>query len=135
VFPDTTLWSPDFLEEGYDLVALGRLDGGPINERAIGLRITQNADVATSLAEVSLGSAGALLATYAGRGRDLAPWLADGVINRERHLRLQYLAGLAANFDERFLIFQTILQFRRYPTDLFQASAETQAQLQKWYVP
>ncbi len=135
VFPDTTLWSPDFLEEGYDLVALGRLDGGPINERAIGLRITRNADVATSLAEVSLGSAGALLATYAGRGRDLAPWLADGIINRERHLRLQYLAGLAANFDERFLIFQTILQFRRYPADLFQASAETQAQLQKWYVP
>jgi spermidine synthase len=135
VFPDMTLWSPDFLEEGYDLVALGRLDGGPINELAIRRRIMQNADVGTSLAEVSLGSASALLSTYAGRGRDLAPWLADGVINRERHLRLQYLAGLAANFDNRFQIFQTILQFRRYPADLFQASAETQGQLQKWYLP
>ncbi len=135
VFPDATLWSPDFLEEGYDLVALGRLDGGPINERAIGRRIAQNANVGASLAEVSLGSAGALLATYAGRGRDLAPWLADAVINRERHLRLQYLAGLSANFDQRFLIFQTILQFRRYPSDLFQASAATQGQLQKWYLP
>ena len=27
VFPDTTLWNPDLLEEGYDLVALGRVDG------------------------------------------------------------------------------------------------------------
>ncbi len=136
VFPDTTLWSPDFLEEGYDLVALGRLDGWA-DQRA-GNRPTdsaERADVATSLAEVSLGSAGAVLATYAGRGRDLAPWLADAVINRERHLRLQYLAGLSANFDQRFLIFQTILQFRRYPSDLFQASAETQGQLQKWYLP
>jgi spermidine synthase len=135
VFPDATLWSPDFLEEGYDLVALGRLDDRPINELAIGRRIRQSAEVATSLAEVSLGTAGALLATYAGRGRDLAPWVADAVINRERHLRLQYLAGLSANFDQRFLIFQTILQFRRYPSDLFQASAETQGQLQKWYRP
>jgi spermidine synthase len=135
VFPDATLWSPDFLEEGYDLVVLGRLDDRPINELAIGRRILQNAEVATSLAEVSLGSAGAVLATYAGRGRDLAPWLADAVINRERHLRLQYLAGLSANFDQRFLIFQTILQFRRYPSDLFQASAATQGQLQKWYLP
>jgi hypothetical protein len=57
------------------------------------------------------------------------------VINRERHLRLQYLAGLSANFDQRFLIFKTILQFRRYPSDLFQASAKTQGQLQKWYLP
>lgn len=135
VFPDATLWSPDFLEEGYDLVALGRLDDRPISELALGRRILQNAEVATSLAGVSLGSAGAVLATYAGRGRDLAPWLADAVINRERHLRLQYLAGLSANFDQRFLIFQTILQFRRYPSDLFQASAKTQGQLQKWYLP
>jgi spermidine synthase len=135
VFPDTTLWSPDFLEEGYDLVALGRLDGGPINQQTLGRRILQSADVATSLAEVSLGSAGGLLATYAGRSKDLAPWLADAVINRERHLRLQYLAGLAANFDDRYGIFQAILQYRRYPADLFQASAETEGQLQKWYLP
>ena len=69
-------------------------------------------------------SAAAVLGTYAGRGRDLAPWLADAEINRERHLRLQYLAGLAANTDERFLIFQQIVQYRRYPADLFEASAE-----------
>ena len=80
-----------------------------------------------------LKSAGDMLGTYAGRGRDLAPWLADAEINRERHLRLQYLAGLAANTDQRFVIFQAILNYRRYPADLFVASAETEAQLRSWY--
>ena len=76
-----------------------------------------------------LKSAGDILGTYAGRGRDLAPWLADAEINRERHLRLQYLAGLAANTDHRFAIFRAILSHRRYPADLFVASADTEAQL------
>ena len=86
-----------------------------------------------SMDEVMLKSAGDVFGTYAGRGRDLAPWLADAEINRERHLRLQYLAGLAANTDQRFAIFQAILDYRRYPADLFVASAEIEAQLRSWY--
>ena len=80
-----------------------------------------------------LRSAGNILGTYAGRGSDLAPWLADAEINRERHLRLQYMAGLAANTDQRFGIFQAILTYRRYPADLFVASADTEQQLRSWY--
>jgi hypothetical protein len=84
------------------------------------------------MSEVSLTSAASLLGTYAGRGQDLAPWLADAQINRERHLRLQYLAGLAANTDYRFSIFQSILQYRRYPADLFVAAPDTEMQLRGW---
>lgn len=135
VFPDTTLWNPDMLEEGYDLVALGRVAAAPISQAAIEQRIAASPAVQQSLADVSLPSAASILSTYAGRGSDLAPWLADGEINRERHLRLQYLAGLAANFDERFVIFQAMLAYRRYPADLFVASAELEAQLRRWYAP
>ncbi|MDP2390479.1 MAG: fused MFS/spermidine synthase, partial [Acidobacteriota bacterium] len=39
VFPDTTLWNPDMLEEGYDLVALGRVEPAPISEAEIDRRI------------------------------------------------------------------------------------------------
>ena len=131
VFPDTTLWNPDLLEEGYDLVALGRVEPAPISEAAIAARLDAAPRVEQSLGEVLLKSAAAVLGTYAGRGRDLAPWLADAEINRERHLRLQYLAGLAANTDERFLIFQAILQYRRYPADLFVASAELESQMRQ----
>jgi len=111
VFPDTTLWNPDLLEEG--------IDAAP--------RVKQ------SLRGVMLTSAGDILGTYAGRGRDLGPWLAGAEINRERHLRLQYLAGLAANTDHRFAIFGGIVSHRRYPADLFVASAETEARLRIWY--
>ncbi len=135
VFPDTTLWNPDMLEEGYDLVALGRVAPAPISEAAIERRLEASPAVRRSLADVSLKSAAALLSTYAGRSRDLAPWLAGAEINRERNLRLQYLAGLAANIEERFLIFQAMLAYRRYPADLFVASAELEAQLRRWYVP
>jgi spermidine synthase len=133
VFPDTTLWNPDLLEEGYDLVALGRAEQTPIVEAAIQARIDAAPRVKQSMNEVLLKSAGDVLSTYAGRGRDLAPWLADAEINRERSLRLQYLAGLAANTDGRYAIFQAILNYRRYPADLFVASADIEARLRSWY--
>ena len=133
VFPDTTLWNPDLLEEGYDLVALGRAEAAPIVEGTLQARIDAAPRVKKSLDEVVLKSAADILGTYAGRGSDLVPWLADAEINRERHLRLQYLAGLAANTDHRFAIFGAILSHRRYPADLFVASADTEARLRSWY--
>ncbi len=133
VFPDTTLWNPDLLEEGYDLVALGRAEARPINEAQIQARIDAAPAVKQSLTAVTLGSANQILSTYAGRGIDLVPWLADAQINRERNLRLQYLAGLAANTDHRYDIFQAIVRYRRYPADLFAASAGTEQQLRSWY--
>lgn len=133
VFPDTTFWNPDLLEEGYDLVAMGRVDRTPIAEEVIARRLAASPALRESLAKVTLESARSVLATYAGRGRDLAPWLVGAEVNRERQMRLQYLAGLAANSDERFLIFQSMLRYRRYPDDLFEASAETEALLRKWY--
>ncbi len=133
VFPDTTLWNPDVLEEGYDLVALGRVAPSPISETAIDRRLGSAPRVTESLDGVMLQSGAAILGTYAGRARDLAPLLSDAEINRERHLRLQYLAGLAANRDRRFAIFQELVKYRRYPADLFEASAGLEAQLRKWY--
>jgi spermidine synthase len=133
VFPEMTLWNPDLLEEGYDLVVLGRTDEGPIEEAQLNHVIHARPTVQRSLSEISLPTGGSLLATYAGRTTDLAPWLADAHINRERHLRLQYLAGLAFNFDDRYGIFRAIVNHRRYPADLFIASAETEMQLRGWY--
>ena len=51
----------------------------------------------------------------------------------ERSLRLQYLAGLAANQDQRYGVFQAIVNYRKYPADLFVASAGTESQLRSWY--
>ena len=135
VFPDMTLWNPDLLEEGYDLVVLGRTAGAAIDEAELDRRMYGRPGVQRSMSQVTLPTGAALLSTYAGRASDLAPWLSDAAINRERHLRLQYLAGLAANTDQRYAIFRSILDYRRYPADLFIASAETETQLRGWYEP
>ena len=71
VFPDTTLWNPDLLEEGYDLVALGRAEETPISESAIQARLDAAPRVKKSLEEVMLKSAADILYWYAERGRIL----------------------------------------------------------------
>ena len=133
VFPDMTLWNPDLLEEGYDLVALGRAKQTPIRQADLHARMQASNLVRQSLSDVMLKSAADILGSYAGRGVDLAPWLADAEINRERNLRLQYLAGLAANTDNRFAIFQALLDYRRYPADLFVAPADIESHLRSWF--
>ena len=69
------------------------------------------------------------LQTYAGRGSDLEPWLRDAEINRDRSLRLQYLAGLALDFQDAYNIYATIVGYRRYPRDVFLVSPADEARL------
>ena len=75
--------------------------------------------VAQSLLEVDMASALDLFSTYAGRASDLSDWLKDAAINRDRNLRMQYLAGTGLNLDESAAIYSEILTYRRFPEDLF----------------
>jgi len=60
---------------------------------------------------------------------DLAPWLADATINRDRNLRLQYLAGMGFNLYQSEAIYADMLQYSQYPKDLFVGSDATLQQL------
>jgi hypothetical protein len=62
-----------------------------------------------SLREIGMRSAVDLFATYAGRGSDLAEWLRGAVINRDRNLRMLYLAGVALNLDDSAAIYADML--------------------------
>jgi spermidine synthase len=124
VFPQGTMWSNDTDGVGYDTVMLGAdgpmtIDVDRLQQR---LHQAEYAAAALSLKEVGFQSAVGLLATYAGRGRDLADWLAGAAINRDRNLRLQYLAGLGLNAHQRERILDEILARRKYPDNLFTAS-------------
>ena len=83
-----------------------------------------HAAVAKSISEVGFPSAIELLATYAGHGPDLAPWLKDAEINRDRNLRLQYLAGLGLNSYLDVPIYDDMLAYRKFPEKLFTGSEE-----------
>jgi spermidine synthase len=71
------------------------------------------------LNEVGFNSAVDLLGTYAGRGPELRGWVTDAQINRDRNLRLQYLAGMANTSFLGGPIYSSILEYRTFPEDLF----------------
>jgi len=122
VFPDAIVWGNTVGGEGYDIVLTGQV-GPPakIDVDAMERRLASPAfaEVARSLRQIGFDSATALLSTYGGRGTGLGPWLADAEINRDRNLRLQFLAGFGMNIDQRVEIYRGILATRQYPDDLF----------------
>jgi spermidine synthase len=124
VFPDGSIWSNDIAGKGYDVVLAGHASPRTINVDSIQSRLgrPENFPVEQSLSEVGLGSPASLLGTYAGQARDLAPWLVGAEINRDANLRLQYLAGMGLNSYQNASIYEEMLQYRRYPENLFVGS-------------
>jgi len=120
-FPDGTIWSNDEHGKGYDVVLLGQVGETKIDLDAIQKRLEQPdyADAAQSLNEVGFQSVFDLFGTYAGQARDLAPWLRDAEINRDRNLRLQYLAGFRSNWYQSEGIFSEMVVYRKFPEKLF----------------
>ena len=97
------------------------------------MRRPDHTKVAVSLAEVGLGSAFDLMSTYAGRDDELRPWLNSGLkgaqINRDLNMRLQYLAGWGLNYNHADVIYGQMLNYRKFPKDLFQGSEASLGQL------
>ena len=58
-------------------------------------------------------------------------WLAGAAINRDRSLRLQYLAGLRLNTYESDEIYKDIVKYRTFPEDLFTGTDETLRRLRQ----
>jgi len=132
VFPDGTIWSNDENGKGYDVVLLGQVGKTEINLDTIQKRLEQPdyADAAQSLQNVGFPSALDLFGTYAGQARDLAPWLKDAEINRDRNLRLQYLAGFRSNWYQSEGIYSGMVVYRKFPEQLF-TGPETSRQILK----
>jgi spermidine synthase len=121
VFPEGTIWSNENMGEGYDLVLLGQVGPLEVDVETLQRRLNR-ADhqmVLQSLRDVGIRSAFGLVATYAGQSRDLAPWLTHAEINRDRDLRLQYLAGMGLNAKETDLIYTSLASYRRFPDEIF----------------
>jgi spermidine synthase len=127
VFPGGTVWGNDVFGQGYDIVLLGQDGPTRIDLDALQARVERPefAQVASSLGDVGFYSVLDLYSTYAGLASDLAPWLKDAQINRDRNLRLQYLAGLALDTSREGTIYKDMLSYRNYSDSLFTASAQT----------
>ena len=127
-FPNGVVWGNTNNGAGYDLVLLGQAEDTKIDVDAIQARLgrPEYAPVVQSMREIGMNSAVDLFSTFAGRANDLAPWLADASINRDRNLRLQFLAGLGLNLYQSDSIYAAMLAYvRRFPDELFKGSPET----------
>ena len=125
VFPHGTVWANDDDGFGYDTVLLGQAGPLEIDIDVLQRRLEQpnHATIRTALQELGFGSAVDLLSTYAACFADLQRWLAPAEINRDRNLRLQYLAGLRLESTSGMDAYVEILEHRRFPTDMFRASS------------
>ena len=113
VFPDGMLFVNNVNGGGYDLVMLGQAGPTTIDVDALTKRLEspEYAGMAQSLRDIGLQSASNLLATYAGSANDFKPWTKDAVINNDKSLRLQYLAGLGLNLYQANNIYQKMVAY------------------------
>jgi spermidine synthase len=125
-FPRGMVFGNTFNGMGYDLVLLGQLDPMPIDLDEIEgrLRRPEYAPVLSSLAAIGMSSAVDLFATFAGQASDFADWLTDAEINRDRNLRLQYLAGRGLNLYRADRIYAEMLRHSNPPDAVFTGSDE-----------
>jgi spermidine synthase len=130
-FPNGIVWGNTVRGEGYDIVLSGQVEPTRIDvdamERLLGS--PGFAPVTRSLRGIGFDSATALLSTYGGRGSDLRPWMEGAEINRDRNLRLQFLAGFGVDHDQRTEIYRGIVAYRRVPEDVFLGTPEKLAPL------
>ena len=132
VFPNGVVWGNTNEGRGYDLVLLGTVDPVKIDVDAVQAKLErpEYARMRQSLREIGMNSAVDLFSTYAGRKPDLEPWLRDAAINRDRNLRLQYLAGLGLNLYQADTIYADMLRYvTKMPDDLFTATDATRQAL------
>jgi spermidine synthase len=125
VFPNGTVWVNNVGGQGYDLVMLGQAEPTKINVDELFYRVTspEYSKVAESLHQINFLSPLNLLGTFAGRASDLKPWLADASINRDRNMRLQYLAGMSLNMYRANDIYVNMVAYGpRMPDNLFTGS-------------
>lgn len=125
-FPEGAVFANTVNGQGYDLVLFGQLGGGRIDVDAVQARLSDPAyaPVVQSLREIGIFSAVDLFGTYAGSRRDMKNWLSDAIINTDRNLKLQYLAGLGLNLYQSDPIYRSMIRESRYPEHLFTGSPE-----------
>ncbi len=120
-FPNATVWGNTRDGQGYDMVFLGSLEPLRIDVDEIYARLAlpEYAAVMSSLREVGFYAPATLFAAYMGQKSDLGQWTAGAPINRDRDLRLQYLAGWGINSQMADTLYREMLTYRKTPTNIF----------------
>jgi spermidine synthase len=131
VFPNGSVWANNINGRGYDLVLLGTVDPLRIDVKQIEDRLARvdYQPVVASMSEVGFPTLIDLVSTFSARATDLTGWMSDAVINRDRSLRLQYIAGEGLNVYESAAIYESMTGPRTFPEEMFIADDAWKQQL------
>ena len=124
VFPGGSMWTHIVRERRVDdAVIIGQHGPTRIDVEALNARYDSPAyaRVRKSLTEIGIRSPLELFAGYTGRKAELAPWLAGAEVNRDRNLRLQYLAGMGKYTIEMEDIYAEFDRLKAFPDSIFVA--------------
>jgi spermidine synthase len=124
VFPNGIVWGNDNHGEGYDAILTAQTEPTTIDVDQLQKRLSRpdHREVLASLRWLGFDTAIDLASMYAGQASDLTDWLRDAQINRDRNLRLQYLAGLALNARQSEEIYHEMLTYRKFPKQILTGS-------------
>jgi spermidine synthase len=130
-FPDGVVFGNTFNGQGYDMVLVGQNGPLKVDLDAIEARLArpEYAVVRRSLIETGFDSGVGLFSTFAGRASDLKGYLADAQVNRDRNLRLQYLAGFSLNRYDQATIYTNVLANGHWVDGMFSGSPDKLAYL------
>jgi len=131
VFPHGSVWSNGKRGKSFDVVLLGTSEPLRIDLDEIEGRMAQfdRSIVLQSLNYVEFKDAFDLLATFATEADDLKEWLDGAQINRDRNMRLQYLAGMTPHGIVFKAVHSEIMARYHFPASLFVGSDEHLAAL------
>jgi spermidine synthase len=126
-FPEGLIFGNTYNGAAFDTVLVGPVAAPEIDLEAIdgALRLPAFERMARSMGEIGMYSAHDLFSNYAGRAKDLQGWIGNAQINRDRNLRLQYLAGSSLNVHDGDRIYRDIVSYRSFPDDLFVGTSTT----------
>jgi spermidine synthase len=126
-FPYASVWANNQSGQGYDMVFMGQMEPLKIDVDEIERRLRRPdyAPVAESLRDISVSRAASFFATYTGQNSDLGAWTKGAPINRDRDLKLMYLAGWGINSSMADGIYRQMLSFRRMDQHPFKGSKAT----------
>jgi spermidine synthase len=132
-FPNGMVFANTVNGQGYDVVLLGQVEPTTIDVDKLQAKLDspEYARMAQSLREIGIYSARDLMSTYAGSAKDLKPWTDTDSINRDRNMRLQYLAGMSLNTYQADPIYISMTRYAKFPEGLFKGSAETMEALRR----
>jgi spermidine synthase len=125
-FPEGSLWANTIDGRGYDMVFLGQIGPLKIDLDAVEQRLSRPdyAPVVQSLREIGVYSILDMFSGFAGQKSDLAPWFEGAELNRDRDLRLQYLAGWGINSSLEDFLYRVMSSYRRPPRNIFTGSPQ-----------